>query len=205
MAHLCSNPRLPAARGRRGGGWPATLFCSVTPKHRKPMKTIEIIPAILDCGHKPDKGQPATVDGKTIMGWQFVIRDGRKICHACDSSRVLSCGHHPSPHSPATTGTAHMPDGREICWSCADEMQREELKDRSRPFVGYVSGDGLGITSWSGGNLMRVTRSVPCTLTRRSWIHGKAYSSIRATDCHGGRWYGRGSPGVAITLRPCKG
>lgn len=170
------------------------------------MKTlVEKIPAILDCGHAPDTGHPATVNGETVMGWQFVLRDGLKVCHACDSKRVLSCGHHPSPHSYTTTGTAHLPDGQEVCWKCADAMQREDLKDRSKPFVAYVSSDGKTITSWTGGHLMRVTRSTRCTLTRQSWVHGKAYSSIRATDCHGGKWYGRGSPGIAISLRPCKG
>ena len=168
--------------------------------------TIERIPAILDCGHAPDKGEPANVNGETVMGWQFVIRDGRKICHACDSARILSCGHHPSPHHVFTTGTAHLPDEREVCYACADEMRREEMKDRTRPFTAYVSGDGLSITSWSGGNLMRVIQSWPCKLSRQSFTHSRdSYRSIRAVDCHGGKWYGRGSAGIAITLRPCKG
>lgn len=167
-------------------------------------------PAILDCGHAPDPGSPATVsDGKgsykTIMGWRFVLRYGKKICHACDSKRVLSCGHHPSPHECFTAGTAHLPDGREVCYDCADALQREELKDRSRPFTGYLSTDGRAVTSWSGGELMTVTGWEPCKLTRLSYAHGKSYRSIRARDCHGAMWYGRGSPGIAITLRPCKG
>jgi hypothetical protein len=160
---------------------------------------------LLDCGHAPDKGHPAAVNGQTVQGWQFVLRDGKRICHACDSARILSCGHHPSPHECFTTGTAKLPDGREICYDCADAAQRESLKDRIRPFTAYLSGDGRRVTSWSGGELMRVTQSTRCKLARWSWVHGADYSSIRARDCHGGQWYGRGSPGIAIKLHPCKG
>jgi hypothetical protein len=172
------------------------------------MKTFKNIPAlpqvptILDCGHAPDNGSPATVNGKQVMGWQFVLRDGRKICHACDSKRILSCGHNPSPHADFATGAAKLPDGREICYACADAMQRADLKDRSKPFTGYVSSDGKTITTWTGGELMRVTYKSPVRLTRLSYLHGRYIYAIRATDCHGAKWYGRGSPGLAVTLRP---
>jgi hypothetical protein len=103
-----------------------------------------------------------------------------------------------------TSGYAVMPDNSLFCFECADESQRNDLKDRSKPFVAYVGSDGKRITTWTGGLLMRVTQSWPCQLTRKSHWHGKNYSCIRATDVHGGRWFGRGSPGVAIKLRPSK-
>ena len=159
----------------------------------------------LDCGHAPDAGLPATVNGKTVQGWRFVIRDGRKICHACDSKRILSCGHSPSPHHPATTGTAKLPDGREICLACADDMQRADLLDRSKPFTAYLSSDCRAVQTWTGGHLMRVVRTSPVRLTRQSWVHGRTITAVRAVDCHGGSWYGRGSGGICINLRPCKG
>ena len=157
----------------------------------------------LDCGHPPDTGPDYEIQGKPA--WEFVLHKGKRICHACDSVRLLDCGHHPSPHSPMTTGTAHMPDGKEICWTCADAAQVEQLRDRSRPFVAYVSGDGKSITTWTGGKLMDVRQSWRIPLTRFSYTHGKTILHIRAQDVHGGNWFGRGNPGIAITLRPTKG
>ncbi len=158
-------------------------------------------PAILDCGHTPDPGHPAQVMDKagkvsTVQGWQFVIRDGRKICHACDSKRVLSCGHHPSPHAHFTTGTAHTSDGREICYSCADAETREEMKT-ARVFCAYVSGDWRTLQTWSGGHLGTVTRG-----SRHPWSRERNY--IRVTDCHGNRWHGTGGNGMWASLRRCK-
>lgn len=102
------------------------------------------------------------------------------------------------------TGYAVFPDGHRVCYTCADKRQREELRDTSKPFVGYVSTSGGEITSWTGGKLMTITDRRPCRLTRQSWAHGKDFSSIRAVDCHGHMWFGRGSPGVAIRLRAAK-
>lgn len=110
------------------------------------------------------------------------------------------------------TGYAILPDGERICYACADRMQIEELKDRSKPFCAYVSlvakdsWLGYKITTWTGGELMRVTAARPCRLTRPSFTHDrKGYMSIHAVDVHGGHWAGRGSEGVAIKLRPVKG
>lgn len=91
-----------------------------------------------------------------------------------------------------------------LCYACADLAQIADLKDRSRPFSGYVSSDGCTITTWTGGTLMRVTRSRPCQLTRASYTHDrKSFASFHAVDVHGGHWHGRGSPGICINLRPC--
>lgn len=160
------------------------------------MKTIERIPTILDCGHAPDPGTPANVNGETVMGWQFVLRDGAKICHACDSKRILSCGHTPSLHENFTTGTAHLPDGREICYACADEMQRADLLTSDR-FTGYVSSDGKCLTTWTGGRLGSVSIG-----HRHPWSRERSY--IRAYDLHGQTWHGTGAPGMWCNLRKCK-
>lgn len=104
-----------------------------------------------------------------------------------------------------TTGYARF-DGSDslVCFACADERQREGLKAR-KPFCCYVSGDGSQIQTWTGGELGRVVSSSYMRLTRPSWVHGKFIRCIRARDVHGAFWFGRGSPGVAIKLRPCKG
>lgn len=80
-----------------------------------------------------------------------------------------------------------------------------ELLDRSRPFIGYLSSDGNRLTGWKGNTLGTVIDWTLCQLTRVSWTHGKQYRSVRVRDVHGRQWYGRGSPGIVIRLRPCKG
>lgn len=163
------------------------------------MKTADqtTTPAILDCGHPPDPGHRWTdKNGPRDDGWRFVVRDGRKICHACDSARVLDCGHHPSPHHPTTTGTAHTADGREICYACADQEQREDMKTATA-FCAYVSSDGRRLTTWTGGDLGRVHMG-----SRHPWSRERHYLS--ATDCHGTRWHGTGAPGMWASLRRCK-
>lgn len=112
---------------------------------------------------------------------------------------------------PTGCGTGYATYARDtkhetrVCYSCADKRQREELKDRSKPFCAYVSSDGHEITSWTGGKLMKVVESFPCVLTRQSFTHDrKSFMSLRAVDCHGGHWFGRGSSGIAIKLRPVK-
>jgi hypothetical protein len=109
------------------------------------------------------------------------------------------------PKGGGAAGYATLPDDSRICYACADAMQIEELKDRSKSFCAYVSSDGKQITTWTGGKLMDVTQSWPCALSRRSnWHDEKSYRCIRAKDVHGNRWYGRGSAGVVIKLRACK-
>lgn len=111
----------------------------------------------------------------------------------------------PVPAGGGAAGYAVTRDGSHICYACADAQQREELKDRE-PFSAYLSSDGKTITTWTGGKLMDIAQSWPCTLTRNShWHSAKSYRSIRAVDVHGAKWYGRGSAGVCITLRPMKG
>jgi hypothetical protein len=78
------------------------------------------------------------------------------------------------------------------------------LLNRSSPFTGYLSSDGKRLTGWKGNTLGHVVDSNPCELTRLSHTHGKYYQSVRVRDVHGREWYGRGSPGICIRLRPTK-
>lgn len=159
---------------------------------------------LLSCGHPPDEGHQANVEGKTVQGWTSVVVKGKHVCHACADKRILSCGHTPSPHSYITTGTAHTPDGREICCECADREQVQGLKDRSKPFGAYLDGDGRTVTTWTGGKLGTVTSSHTIHLARWSYVHGKTMLAIRVRDVHGAMWHGRTSPGMCVTLRPSK-
>lgn len=153
--------------------------------------------ALLDCGHPPDSGPDHVYQGKPA--WEFVIHDGRRICHDCDNLRTLDCGHHPSPHHPFTTGTAHTADGREICHNCADQGTREEMKTATR-ISAYVSSDGHRLTTWTRGDLGQVFFGARHPRSNR--YNDRRY--ISATDCHGNRWHGTGAPGMYATLRRCK-
>lgn len=140
---------------------------------------------------------------KTILETSEQARSAK---HEEGVSFRCACCHSVKPvQSNGGTGYAVTPQGELICYDCADVRQREDLKDRSKPFVAYVDSAGKLITTWTGGVLARITQSWPCQLTRRSnWHDSKSYKCIRATDVHGGKWFGRGSAGVAIKLRPCK-
>lgn len=144
---------------------------------------------------------------KTIFKTPEESRNGKHIegetgflCHDCGEV-------YPTGNPGCGSGYAVCDDGKHlVCYTCADKRQVEGLKDRSKPFSAYVSGDGKRITTWTGGTLMTVTQSWPCQLIRASFTHSKSsYKCIRARDVHGALWYGRGSAGVRINLRPCKG
>jgi hypothetical protein len=86
-----------------------------------------------------------------------------------------------------------------------DLREKRELLDRSRPFVGYLSSDGNHLTGWKGNILGRVVSRSTVRLTRWSYIHGRTIEAVRIRDIHGRLWYGRGNPGIAITIRAMKG
>lgn len=112
-------------------------------------------------------------------------------CHQCNAQFPEP------PKDGGGSGYAVLPDGTHICYACADAMQRDELLDRSKSFLAYVSCDGKQITTWTGGKLMDVTQSWPCKLSRISFTHdSRSYRCIRARDVHGAMWYGRGSAGT---------
>jgi hypothetical protein len=85
-----------------------------------------------------------------------------------------------------------------------DIRERRELSHRSDPFVAYLNDTGTKITGWKGNVLGTAARIGVVQLSRWSHIHGSVIGSYRVMDVHGGRWHGRGSPGMAIRLRPCK-
>lgn len=104
-----------------------------------------------------------------------------------------------------TFNYATSQDGEILSDEGMDIRERRALLDRSMPFTAYLSSDGQRLTGWKGNRLGTVVDWRPCALARFSFMHGKSYRSVRIRDVHGALWYGRGSPGVCITLRPCKG
>lgn len=120
-----------------------------------------------------------------------------------DDTRTLDCGHPPSPHGPHTTGTAHTHDGREICWTCADNEQREALRNlpHGQAVAGYLSADRRHITTWSGGHLLNVTE---VGSTRSTTPTGGRFTLVtwRGKSDDGTVFYGRGGgEGMVTSIR----
>jgi len=138
-----------------------------------------------------------------------------------DRAEVLSCGHLSLPPDPSIGGAAGYAttrDDQKICYSCADDREREALKTQDQMFAylsdrtdntepqapgsetQHTNGHRL-ITTWTGGFLMRVTSIVwrrvgfPDVTGRRPM---RAY--LHATDVHGQKWVGT-SPGSGMYAR----
>lgn len=120
---------------------------------------------------------------------------------------VLSCGHEPSTHGPHTTGTCHLPDGREVCNDCGNVWEANELKT-AQHWSGYMrlasdtaaghSGRGE-ITNWTG----HVIGSCHDVNRHRGNFGGWVYT-FKAT-IGGAKWYGRGSGNSMLChLHRCK-
>lgn len=122
------------------------------------------------------------------------------------------CSHQPPAHpytwQCADCGVCRLPTDPAahtrtdlICYPCAHARDVAELRDRSRPFVGYISSDGATLTTWPGGILGRVTSQS----SYRGGFWGSRLHCYRVRDVHGAEWFGRSSgPGMAIRLRPCR-
>lgn len=146
----------------------------------------------------------ATIFESPAQARDSVHEHGKTRFRCADCGAVKPC---PAEPGAAPSGYAVFTDpGRGevlLCYDCADKRQIADLLDRSKPFGAYLSSDGRTVTTWTGGALGRVTRWNPCRLTRVSYTHGREYRSIHVVDVHGAHWYGRTSPGIYVTLRPC--
>lgn len=79
---------------------------------------------------------------------------------------------------------------------------RSRVAERAGPVLGYMNSEGTLITTVNGDELARVTSLVPC---KHNMLHTDTnYYSFRAQAPDNCNWYGRGSRGMAITMRPCK-
>lgn len=118
-----------------------------------------------------------------------------------DGSVRCDCGH-TGKRDGIGTGYAELPDGRKLCYSCADDRQREEMHN-AREFVAYVNGSGNRLTTWSGGHLAMNTGH---TESRGGGWHNSNVHRWWFTDRNGGRWFGmNGGPGEVIKVRRIKG
>ena len=116
---------------------------------------------------------------------------------------ALDCGHEPRPTDIGLgTGVVYAPDGKSMCYSCADDAQRAQMA-RGEAVTAYTSADGKRITTWSGGELARV-QSIGYGARRWGSVIGDwRMRYVRAIDPAGRVWRGQGSDQYdVITLRP---
>lgn len=110
--------------------------------------------------------------------------------HRCD------CGHEAIPQGLGT-GYARTPDGRTLCYDCADNAQREDMRTADK-FVAYLSSMNRSVTTWSGGVLGTVTQYGVSRAAHKCYV--------RVVDVHGAHWHGVGpsESGTYVTLRRTK-
>jgi len=121
------------------------------------------------------------------------------------SFQCAQCGAVKPVQTSGGTGYGYNAQDQIVCYACCTVNDKEQLKDRSKPFFAYINGEGNAIHTWSGGHLMKIARSRSCQLTRHSFWHSRdSFMSVHCVDVHGGHWHGRGSAGICIKLRPCK-
>ena len=120
------------------------------------------------------------------------------------TTTTLDCGHSPSPVANNTSrinGIAHTPDGKRVCYDCADTLQRAEvLSDDTHPFMAYLSKGKL--TTWTGGDLgLKIIDRTNYRVRQFSYISGYDRTWIKAQDTRGRIWTGRnGGDGLCIRL-----
>jgi len=104
----------------------------------------------------------------------------------------LDCGHDP------TAGYAIWEDGTKNCYDCTDRRQRADLLTCDK-FSGYLSEDGTGITTWTGGLLFKVvSRESPHNM-------GGTITHWRGVDEYGQHWYGKGAGrGICTNMHKAK-
>ena len=120
-------------------------------------------------------------------------------------TEILDCGHAPTPQGAGSGYAYFTPDFR-MCYPCADEVQRAEIKTGVDRFVGYVDGDvsvGAHLVTWSGGMLGRVVGVQWGRTSRR--FGGVSMVHVVAV-VEGRRWHGKYAPdlGKAVRLRAYK-
>lgn len=149
---------------------------------------------------------------------------------------MLDCGHEPRPimyadgahvavqradgtterldmtGKPFSSGIAHHPDGRTLCYPCADSAQAVEIETADAMTL-YDSGptprtEPMGrdwngtVTTWTGGVLARVIRRS----TYRNGLTGSRMTALTVRTAGGRILHGRyGSDrSQAVTLRPSR-
>lgn len=144
-----------------------------------------------------------------------VIHDGRMFTetgevtppHDITTREVritLNCGHKITTVA-GIAGFAFIMGSYTVCYPCMTEWERSFFTE-SDVFTGYLSAGQDSFTTWTGGELARITH---VSTSGPIWTPtGGRYRrvSVRATAPDGSRWHGQGTDQhCLITLRRCKG
>jgi hypothetical protein len=102
------------------------------------------------------------------------------------------------PKDFGPTGYAIIPMTKEtVCYACADRWTREQML-ASDKFGVYLSSDGKTLTTWTGGELARVTDEWKSS---GGGFHFGPLTHVRAIAPDGSLWYGKGSGrGMCLTI-----
>lgn len=111
------------------------------------------------------------------------------------------CGENIPPPEEGSCSTGYGVDamGHSICYSCCAKEDITFLLKRE-PTLVYLSSDMTRVTNWPGSTLGKVDSH---SVVAHPW--GVTIYHVRITDVHGAKWFGRGRPGMVLTIRPMKG
>jgi hypothetical protein len=84
----------------------------------------------------------------------------------------------------------------------SEQMEMAKRHASGESFACYVDGAGESVTIWTGASLGRIVARHPTG--RRGWA-GHASDYIKVQDAAGRCWFGYGSNGLHIALRPIRG
>lgn len=119
------------------------------------------------------------------------------------TNETLTCGHPPTPDK-YTTGYATSPNGEKMCFPCAEKAELRDFLNATR-YTGYVNEDKKLITTWTGGELAKITG---ITRGNKHWSLNGMWRMryVYAVDSSGRHWYGYSSDSYeVVTLRVLKG
>ena len=120
------------------------------------------------------------------------------VCHVTGKKFIGAIDGITTNYARDSKGNIYSDEGVNI-------TELEEIKNRSKPFTAYLSGDGKHITGWKGNELMRTIYAYKSNAGFTGWHKDGGQTIVRAIDNQGFEWYGRNAgKGMIITLRPAK-
>lgn len=124
-------------------------------------------------------------------------------CAVVSVTQPLNCGHAITPVA-GVAGFAFILGSYTVCYPCMTDWERSFFAD-ANVFTGYLSAGQESFTTWTGGELARVTH---VSTSRPIYTPtGGRYRrvTVRAVAPDGSRWHGTGSDAKdLITLRRSK-
>lgn len=118
-------------------------------------------------------------------------------------THCAKCGNDfpPIASNGVAAGYAITGNGSHICYTCADEQQRADMRQFDK-YGAYLSSDGKSLTTWTGSELAKVISEKTVS---GGGFHFGSLTAIRAKAPDGSIWYGKGSGrGMLLRIRKAK-